>query len=72
MGTFASQYALTAHMNLAKLIIDLLYFFPSIVGRVDTRGGIKAMTALEMPLTAWMSYQAWTLPRVEQVEEEEE
>lgn len=71
-GTFAGRYAITAYLRLARRIIELLYFVPWVVGRVDTRGGIRAMDVVEIPLVAWTAYQAWTLPRVEQVEEEEE
>jgi hypothetical protein len=71
-GTFAGMYALRAYMEVARQMIRLLRFWPWFIGRHEARGGLGAITFIRLILDAVMFWQAWTLPRVEQVVPEDD
>ncbi|WVR05554.1 hypothetical protein IAU60_002573 [Kwoniella sp. DSM 27419] len=65
-GTFAGQYAIAAYMMLAYKVLQLVYYFPSVVGRFEVHEALPWYSLLEVGLLAAHAWQAWTLPRVEQ------
>ncbi|WWD20733.1 hypothetical protein CI109_105209 [Kwoniella shandongensis] len=65
-GTFAGSYALTANFVTVQNLLRMLYYFPSFIGAVATREGLRYVTVFDMGLQTWAAYQAWKLPRVEQ------
>jgi hypothetical protein len=71
-GTFAGTYALKAYMEVARRIVQLLQFWPWLIGRYEVRGGLGAITFIWIILDVVMSWQACTLPRVEQVVPEDD
>jgi hypothetical protein len=71
-GTFAGMYALRAYMEAARQMIRLLRFWPWLIGRHEARGGLGAITSIRIILDGIMFWQAWTLPRVEQVVPEDD
>ena len=70
MGSFAGQYKVTAYLQLAHYSRLVLRFVPRVVGRHDTRGGIKSMDVVEGALAGWAVVQAFKWAKVEQVEDE--
>ena len=65
--TFAGQYALEAYLLGIRRVVNLLEFWPWLMGRYEVRGGIAAITAIWIVIDAVVLWQAWKLPRVEQV-----
>jgi hypothetical protein len=71
-GTFAGMYALESYMRVAQQAVKLLQFWPWLIGRYEVRGGIGGIDFLWILLDGAMVWQAWTLPRVEQVVQEDD
>lgn len=55
-----------------RRVVRLLEFWPWFMGRYEVRGGLGATTAIEIVTDAVVLWQAWTLPRVEQVVPEDD
>jgi hypothetical protein len=70
--TFAGLYALDAYMSGVQRVVKMLEFWPWFMGRYEVRGGIGAITVIRMLMDAITFWQAWTLPRVEQVVPEDD
>jgi hypothetical protein len=66
-GTFAGMYALKAYVEAARQMIRLLRFWPWLIGRYEVRGGLGVTMLIVIILDVVLFWQAWTLPRVEQV-----
>lgn len=70
--TFAGLYALEAYLVIIRRGLRLLKFWPWFIGRYETRGGIGGIAIIGMMIDAVVVWQAWTLPRVEQVVKEDD
>lgn len=65
-GTFAGEFALTAWLTGAELLLDLAYFSTRVVGHYDLHDGLSPLHMVNHALTLLMLYQAIKYPRVEQ------
>ena len=65
-GTYAGSYALATYLAAACGIIDLFYLFPRIIGRHDANRGLALSAVVTYLCLAIDTWQARTLPRVEQ------
>jgi hypothetical protein len=70
--SFAGLYALEAYLVIIRRGVRLLKFWPWFIGRYETRGGIGGIDLIGMMIDVVVVWQAWTLPRVEQVVKEDD
>jgi hypothetical protein len=70
--TFAGLYALETYLIGIRRVVRLLEFWPWFMGRYEVRGGLGAITAIGIVIDTVVLWQAWTLPRVEQVVPEDD
>lgn len=71
MQSFAGSYSISAYLEVVQHFLLLMRFIPHVMGRYDTRGGLRSMDVVEMGLAVWGGVQAWRWKRVEQTEIEE-
>jgi hypothetical protein len=71
-NTFAGYYALEVYLVAIRRVVRLLQFWPWFIGRFDVRGGIGGLESLQIILEVAFLYQALTLPRVEQISNEDD
>ncbi|GLB42812.1 hypothetical protein LshimejAT787_1202610 [Lyophyllum shimeji] len=67
---FAGSYQLTAILILLMRAVGFMEFVPMIMGRYDARPVLVAQAFVDFALLSVLAWQAVTLPRVEQKQEE--
>jgi hypothetical protein len=67
-NTFAGKYALAAYLNLARRGLEMLWFWERVAGRSAGEGLFLGEVVWVGTDVVW-AWQAWRMPRVEQVEE---
>ncbi|KAJ6632547.1 hypothetical protein B0H10DRAFT_1977759 [Mycena sp. CBHHK59/15] len=70
--TFAGSYKLAVAIRFLLLLLTLIIYSPTVVGRFDARPGLSAPQAVEMLALAGMIWQAATLPSVIQTRDDED
>jgi hypothetical protein len=65
-GTYAASYALTTYLSTISSVIHLVYLLPIVTGRHDAKEGVLVFAILGYAMMVIDTWQAWSLPRVEQ------
>lgn len=68
-GFFAGQFGLVAHLALVGEVLELLWFVPAVMGKVDVNTGVAFSHVVRLASCVWASWQAATLRRPEMKEE---
>ncbi|KAF5370516.1 hypothetical protein D9615_010329 [Tricholomella constricta] len=70
-GLYAGRYRISAALIMACHVLKLADFVPALVGRFDTRDALYAQDVVEIGLMLVMTWQAFVLPSVPQIVEED-
>jgi hypothetical protein len=71
--TFAGSYRLAAILRGVVVVNSSLLDIPAVAGKSRNHSGLDIIEAIKILLDLVITYQAWTLPRVDQgIEDDEE
>ncbi|KAJ6495433.1 hypothetical protein C8R45DRAFT_1095066 [Mycena sanguinolenta] len=69
--TFAGRYKTTVAVDCIYMIVDLIKFIPSVIGRYDARPGLSVDDVVHAVLLATLAWQAIVFPKVAETTEED-